>query len=64
MAITRPLSGRQAATMAYKLGAGHLPAHPHSGGLPMTERNGWKPVSLADDDDEEAGDDEEEDEDD
>ena len=25
----------------------------------MTERHGWKPVSLADDDEEESGDDEE-----
>jgi hypothetical protein len=66
MAITRPLSGRLAATMAYKLSAGHLPAHPCFRRPPMTERHGWKPVSRADDeddDDDEEGDDENEDDD-
>jgi hypothetical protein len=30
---------------------------------PMTERHGWKPVSLADDENDEEGDDEDEDDD-
>jgi hypothetical protein len=49
--------------MAYKLNAGTCRRIPDSGGVPMTERHGWKPVSLADDEDDEEGDDEDEDDD-
>lgn len=44
MAVTRPLSGRPAAAMAYK--------------FPMSDLHGWTPVALTDDG--EDGDDEEE----
>ena len=65
MAVTRPLSGRQAATMAYKIDApGLSPAHPPIRRPPMTERHGWKPVSLADDDEDGDNGDEDEGEDD
>jgi hypothetical protein len=49
LAVTRPLSGRPAAAMAYK--------------FPMTDLRGWNAVSLTDDDegdDEEEGEDEDE----
>ncbi|HVC04652.1 MAG TPA: hypothetical protein VND88_08235 [Candidatus Acidoferrales bacterium] len=64
LAITRPLSGRPAAAMAYKLARREAPAqHPSpTKEVPMTDLHAWKPVSLAEDDDE--GDDEEEGEDD
>jgi hypothetical protein len=61
LAIARPLSGRQAATMAYKLLADrrtHIPIRRTS---KMTDRHGWAPASLADD---EEGDDEEDEDDD
>jgi hypothetical protein len=60
MALARPLSGRQAATMAYKLLAGCRRQIPIRR-LEMTDRHGWAPVSLADD---EEGDDEEDEDDD
>jgi hypothetical protein len=50
--------------MAYRIGSPDSRQIAHIRRSSMTERHGWKPVSLADDDDEEAGDDEEEDEDD
>lgn len=58
MAITQPLSRRQAAAMAYKCRI-RLPRQITPQEVPMSELRGWKPLSMAEGDDE--GDDEEED---
>jgi len=62
MVITGPLSRRQAGTMACKIMCRRSCRYiPPIRRLPMTERHGWKPVSLAEDD--EDGDDGDEDDD-